>query len=72
MKKILLQTTIPCVRDDWSIERFSMLAEMLSNSSDENGNRRFEVVSRNRDDHGNADDGVLKRLDDTDFLSCGF
>jgi len=67
MKKILLQTTIPYIRDDWSIERFSTLAEILSDPSGDNGYRKFEVVSRNRDKVGRADDSVLKRLDDTDF-----
>ncbi len=67
MKKILLQTTIPYIQDDWSIERFSTLAEILSNSSNDHGNRKFGVVSRNRDNQGNADDCVLKRLDETDF-----
>lgn len=67
MKKILLQTTIPYVQDDWSIERFSMLAEVLSASLDDQGNRKFKVVSRNRDNPGNVDDSVLKRLDETDF-----
>src|ERR1700758_920977 len=67
MKKILLQTTIPYIQDDWSIERFSTLAGILSAASDEHGNRKFEVVSRNRDNHGDADDSVLKRLNDTDF-----
>lgn len=67
MKKILLQTTIPYIQDDWSIERFSTLAGILSDSRDDNGNRKFKVVTRNRDNHGNADDSVLQRLDDTDF-----
>jgi hypothetical protein len=67
MKKILLQTTIPYIQDGWSIERFSTLAETLSDASDDNGNRKFEVVTRNRNDHGNADDSVLKKLNDTDF-----
>src|ERR1700747_137381 len=67
MTKILLQTTIPYTQDDWSIERFSTLAEILSDSEDDSGNRKFEVVSRNRDTHGNADDSVLKKLDETDF-----
>jgi hypothetical protein len=67
MKKFLLQTTIPYTQDDWSIERFSTLAEILSASSDDHGNRKFEVVSRNRDNQGDADDSVLKRLDETDF-----
>lgn len=34
---------------------------------DEKGNRKFEVVSRNRDNDGNVGDSLLKRLDDTDF-----
>jgi len=67
MKKILLQTTIPYTADDWSIERFSLLSEILSNASDENGNRRFEVVSRNRDNSSGAADELLARLDSTDF-----
>ena len=67
MKKILLQTTIPFIQDDWSIERFSILAETLSASSDNRGDRRFEIVSRNRDHPGDTDDSVLKRLDETDF-----
>lgn len=67
MKKILLQTTIPYIEDDWSIERFSTLAEILSASSDAHGNRKFEVVSRNRDNPGDVDDSVLKRMDETDF-----
>jgi hypothetical protein len=67
MKKILLQTTIPYTQDDWSIERFSTLAEILSNSSDSHGNHKFGVVTRNRDNPGKADDSVLKRLDETYF-----
>jgi hypothetical protein len=67
MKKILLQTTIPYIQDDWSIERFSTLAEIFSASSDHQGNRKFGVASRNRDNRGNTDDSVLKRLDETDF-----
>ncbi len=67
MKKILLQKTIPYIQDDWSIERFSTLAEILSDSSDDNGNRKFDVVSRNLDNHGNNGDRVLTRLDEADF-----
>lgn len=67
MKKILLQTTIPYVKDDWSIERFSMLAEILSETRDSGGKRKVEVVSRNRDNSGRNDDSVLSVLDETDF-----
>src|SRR3989442_1190695 len=41
MKKILLQTTIQHARDDWSIERFSILANLLSKIEDETGTRLF-------------------------------
>lgn len=67
MKKILLQTTIPYAKDDWSIERFSLLAEILAAPRDIHGNRKFEVVSRNRDQQADGDDSVLSRLDETDF-----
>src|SRR5947208_2182593 len=39
MKKILLQTTIEYAKADWSVERFSILAELLSGIIDEAGNR---------------------------------
>jgi hypothetical protein len=44
-----------------------MLAEILSGSRDDLGNRKFEVVSRNRDNQGNGDDSVLAGLDESDF-----
>jgi hypothetical protein len=67
MKKILLQTTIPFIKDDWSVERFSMLAEILSSLRDDQGNRKFGVVSRNRDNQGDGNDSILAKLDETDF-----
>ena len=39
MKKILLQTTITYAKDDWSIERFSMLAGILAAIQDDAGNK---------------------------------
>lgn len=36
-KKILLQTTIPTAEDDWSIARFSRLAELLRSACDASG-----------------------------------
>ncbi len=41
--RILLQTTIPFTRDDWSIERFSMLHRFLTESG-------HDVTSRNQDE----------------------
>src|SRR6185436_18469848 len=41
--KILLQTTIPSTRDDWSIERFSMLHRLLAEAG-------HDVTGRNKDE----------------------
>jgi hypothetical protein len=54
--KILLQTTIPNIRDDWNISRFSMLHACLEQSG-------FEVTSRNKEE-GNT---LLERIDKTGF-----
>ena len=65
MKKILLQTTIPYTKDDWSIARFSLLAEYLAGLT-ENGARLFQVTARDRD-NAHGDDSVLSQLDNSDF-----
>ena len=52
--KILLQTTIPYVRDDWNISRFSLLHEVLHDSG-------FDVSSRDKDNGG------LTQIDSSDF-----
>jgi hypothetical protein len=64
--KILLQTTIPSIEDDWNINRFSLLSECLSSFTDGNGLKIFEVTERDRD-NGAGNDQVLSRLDETDF-----
>lgn len=64
--KILLQTTIGDVRNDWHIGRFSLLREHLSSLVDGHGDPLFEVVARNRATVG-APDPVLSRLDESDF-----
>jgi hypothetical protein len=64
--RILLQTTIPTIADDWHIGRFSLLRDYLANLQDEDGNRLFDVVARDRDPLG-APDSVLSRLDTTAF-----
>lgn len=64
--KILLQTTIPPVRDDWSIARFSRLAELLRASRDPEGRLMFDVVARDREQAGQPDP-ILSRLDETEF-----
>ena len=67
MKKILLQTTIPYTKDDWSIERFSILADVLSQIKDESGKTSFGITARNRETAGSPNDRILSRLDETDF-----
>ncbi|CAN5453503.1 hypothetical protein BH10PSE3_BH10PSE3_09670 [soil metagenome] len=64
--KILLQTTIQTVVDDWSIVRFSMLAGYLGGLRDADGDPVFEIVARDR---GPLDqpDPVLAHLDESDF-----
>ncbi len=65
--RILLQTTIPAVEDDWNVERFSLLREHLASLKDEEGRALFEVVARNRETNALGDDAVLSLLDSTDF-----
>lgn len=65
--RILLQTTIPAVEDDWNIDRFSLLREHLSSITDEQGRKLYEVTARNRETDGDGNDQVLSKLDQTDF-----
>jgi hypothetical protein len=58
MARILLQTTIEDIADDWNVGRFSQLAEALRDFG-------HEVTARNRD--GAVDDPVLEALDRSDF-----
>lgn len=64
---ILLQTTIPTVEDDWTIDRFSLLAEHLASLRDESGAQIYEVTTRNRETNAQGDDGVLSTLDTSHF-----
>ena len=64
--RILLQTTIPTTKDDWSIARFSLLAKHLRTIEDAAGQALFEVTVRDRDDLG-APDSVLSTLDQGHF-----
>jgi hypothetical protein len=67
VKKILLQTTIEYAKDDWSIERFSVLADLLSAAEDQAGKKLFQVTARNRENLASGDDRILHKLDETDF-----
>jgi hypothetical protein len=65
--RILLQTTIGAVEDDWNINRFSLLREWLSSATDNQGRSLFEVTARDRQVNADGNDEVLSRLDQTDF-----
>ena len=59
MAKILLQTTIPSLEDDWNIGRFSLLRDLLAHEHD--------VVARDRGSAVPFDDPVLASLATSDF-----
>jgi hypothetical protein len=65
--RILLQTTIPAIEDDWNINRFSLMREHLASITDEEGRTICEVTARNRETDSDGNDKVLSRLDATDF-----
>ena len=62
MIRILLQTTIPPTRDDWSVERFSLLRGHLSSIRDEARGIRCEVVARDREEDASGNDPILSTL----------
>jgi len=64
--QVLLQTTIPATEDDWSIARFSALAEFLRSQRDSDGRALFDVTARDRDPVGKPDQ-VLSQLDQSGF-----
>jgi len=65
--RILLQTTIPTIDDDWNIGRFSLLNKHLSSLKDGQGAPLFEVVARDRQQDPSENDKVLSELDKSDF-----
>ena len=64
--RILMQTTIGPIEDDWNINRFSLLRDHLASLSDTDG-CVFEVTARDRQTNAAGDDLVLSELDKTDF-----
>jgi hypothetical protein len=66
-RRILLQTTIPPVEDDWNVERFSLLRDHLASLKDDTGALVYEVNARNRETNAAGDDVVLSVLDKTEF-----
>jgi len=65
--RVLLQTTIPTTKEDWSIARFSLLRDHLASMTQQNGSRAYEVVARDREVDSQGNDVVLSVLDTTDF-----
>jgi len=65
--QILLQTTIPPAEDDWTIDRFSLLADHLASIKDDRGARMYEVTTRNREMNAQGDDVVLSELHNSHF-----
>ncbi|NIJ21657.1 hypothetical protein FHS95_003360 [Sphingomonas naasensis] len=64
--RILLQTTIPPIADDWNIARFSMLRDHLAGLTDDDGAPLYEVTARDRTAPG-APDPVLSTLDESGY-----
>jgi hypothetical protein len=59
--RILLQTTIPYVEDDWNVGRFSLLADHLASAHLEDGTR-FDVTTRDLERDATGADPVLSSL----------
>jgi hypothetical protein len=59
-RRILLQTTIPYIEDDWNVERFSLLAGRLRADG-------HTVIARNRSTRAGVDDLALCSLTISDF-----
>ena len=64
--RILLQTTIPSIADDWNIARFSMLRDYLARLTDDEGAPLCEVTARDRA-AANGPDPVLSTIDRSGF-----
>jgi hypothetical protein len=67
MTKILLQTTIPTVANDWNIGRFDLLRRHLGGLRGADGALRFDVVARDRQPDAQGNDPVLSALGDSDI-----
>jgi len=63
--RILLQTTIPAIQDNWHIGRFSLLRALLESHVDGSGAPLYTVTARDRSATGV--DPVLSTLDTSDF-----
>ena len=64
-QKILLQTTIPAIEDDWHIGRFSLLSEYLRSLTGDDGAPLYEVTARDHETDETGDP-LLSTLDESD------
>lgn len=64
--RILLQTTIPSIEDDWNIGRFTLLYDYLSGLKNDDGEPLCAVTARDRAAPG-APDPVLSTIDRSEF-----
>ena len=64
--RILLQTTIPPIADDWNIARFSMLRDYLAGLADDEGGPLCDVTARDRA-LASGPDPVLSAIDRSSF-----
>jgi hypothetical protein len=65
--KILLQTTISAVTDDWHIGRFSLLTEHLRSLKNADGTPLYDVTPRNHETDETGNDPLLSSLDESEF-----
>jgi hypothetical protein len=64
--RILLQTTITTIEDDWHIGRFTMLRDMLAGLKGPDGMPMTRVTARDRE-AASGPDPVLSSLDTSDY-----
>jgi hypothetical protein len=65
--RILIQTTIPTVEDDWHVGRFALMTDYLRSLRDEAGAPMFAITARDREAPPGEPDPVLINLDASDF-----
>jgi len=67
VERILIQTTIPPIEDDWHVGRFSMLTDHLRGLTGADGAALYEVAARDRAAGPDGFDPLLANLDESDF-----
>ncbi|MDX2273208.1 MAG: hypothetical protein NW237_14845 [Cyanobacteriota bacterium] len=65
--RILLQTTIPSLEDDWHIGRFALLHRFLAGLTTPQGDPLCQVTSRDRQVDGAGNDPVLSQMGSSPF-----